>query len=121
MDDYQKLSLLATFNFVYAGFTALIYAGLIVVMRFVPTLTPGLGSTESLVFVLIFGAVLVPSIIMNVLSGIFLRQRKFRVYCIVHAGVQCLSFPFGTALGVCTIVVLNDQSVQGVFDLDQRH
>lgn len=40
---------------------------------------------------------------------------KWRMYCIVVAAIQCLSFPFGTALGVFTIVVLVREPTRGLF------
>ena len=43
------------------------------------------------------------------------RPRR-RTFCIVMAGLWCLSIPFGTALGVCAILVLNRPSVQALFD-----
>ena len=34
----------------------------------------------------------------------------------VVAGFGCLEVPYGTALGVCTFLVLNRRSVEKVFD-----
>jgi hypothetical protein len=33
----------------------------------------------------------------------------------VIAGINCLSFPFGTALGIFTLIVLSRESVQALY------
>jgi len=50
--------------------------------------------------------------VLNILAAMFLRQRKHRVFTMVVAGLICLQFPFGTALGVFTFVVLMRESVR---------
>ncbi len=45
-----------------------------------------------------------------------LRQRRSRIFCIVVAGLSCIGIPFGTALGVFTLLVLSRTSVKQVFD-----
>ncbi len=45
-----------------------------------------------------------------------LRARRHRVFCIVMACLSCLQIPWGTAIGVCTIIVLGRPSVQALFD-----
>ncbi len=62
-------------------------------------------------FYLFFGVVLVTSGILNLISGLLMRRRKARVYSLVVAGLDCLQFPFGTMLGVFTLVVLLRESV----------
>ena len=37
------------------------------------------------------------------------------MYCLVVAAIECLFIPFGTVLGVFTIVVLNRSSVRSLF------
>ncbi len=49
-------------------------------------------------------------------AGRSLSERRRRIFCMVLAGVLCLSLPFGTVLGVCTIMVLNRPSVKELFD-----
>jgi hypothetical protein len=43
------------------------------------------------------------------------KQRKSRTYCIVIAALGCLEFPYGTALGVLSIIVLGRDSVARLF------
>ena len=52
----------------------------------------------------------------NALSGIFILQRRARVYSLVVAGFNCIAFPFGTVLGVFTFIVLLRESVAEVYE-----
>jgi len=45
----------------------------------------------------------------------FLRKRRHRVFCLVVAALTCLGIPYGTVLGVCTILVLERKSVVAEF------
>jgi len=45
-----------------------------------------------------------------------LGARRHRMFCIVVACLSCLQIPWGTAIGVCTIMVLGRPSVQALFD-----
>ncbi len=47
-----------------------------------------------------------------IMSGRWLAQRRNRTGSIVVAALCCLSFPFGTALGIFTIVVLSNEEVK---------
>jgi hypothetical protein len=48
-------------------------------------------------------------------AGRFLARRKHYQFCLVMAGIECLFMPFGTILGVFTIVVLVRESVKPLF------
>jgi hypothetical protein len=50
------------------------------------------------------------------LAGRFLARRKHYTYCLVMAAIACLFMPFGTVLGVFTIIVLLRPSVKPLFD-----
>jgi hypothetical protein len=49
--------------------------------------------------------------IAQILSGKFLRAKKHRIFSFIVAIVNILFFPYGTILGVMTIIVLNRSSV----------
>jgi len=49
------------------------------------------------------------------LAGRFLAQRRRYYYCLVMAGIACMFMPFGTVLGVFTIIVLLRESVKELF------
>ncbi len=51
-----------------------------------------------------------------VLAGRRLRQRRQRMFCMVVAGIECMFTPFGTVLGVFTLVLLTKDSVKAIFD-----
>ncbi len=48
-------------------------------------------------------------------AGRFLARRKHYLFCLVMAGVECILMPFGTVLGVFTIIVLLRESVKQMF------
>ena len=62
-------------------------------------------------FAALFGVVGV----LNVLSGIFLLQKKLRTFSLIIAGLNCIQFPFGTILGVFTFIVLFRPSVSDLY------
>jgi predicted Co/Zn/Cd cation transporter (cation efflux family) len=54
--------------------------------------------------------------VLVLVAGRLIARRKHDTFCFVAACVECLFMPFGTVLGVFTILVLNRQSVKGAFD-----
>ena len=52
-----------------------------------------------------------------VASGRFLTKRKCYMFCLVMGCVECLFMPFGTVLGVFTILVLVRESVKRLFGI----
>jgi hypothetical protein len=48
----------------------------------------------------------------------FLSERRNWLFCMVVAGVACMSFPMGTALGVFTFIVLCRPSVRALFEAE---
>jgi hypothetical protein len=50
-----------------------------------------------------------------VLAGRFLARRKHYLYCLIMACFACMCMPFGTVLGVFTILVLMRPSVKELF------
>lgn len=49
-------------------------------------------------------------------AGRCIKHRKSRTFCLVVAGINCLEFPYGTALGVLTFMVLGRPSVVKLFE-----
>jgi hypothetical protein len=45
-----------------------------------------------------------------------LKHRTSRIFCMVVAGLTCLEFPYGTALGAMTFMVLNRDSIVRLFE-----
>lgn len=52
-----------------------------------------------------------------VIAGRRLSQFRSHTYCLVMAGVECLLMPFGTVLGVFTIIVLTKPEARELFGL----
>jgi hypothetical protein len=64
----------------------------------------------ALMLTVLYGAAILACVV-----GYFLKRRKRWLFCIVGSGIQCLFIPFGTILGVFTIIVLARESVKYVF------
>jgi hypothetical protein len=57
-------------------------------------------------FYLLIGAWGLVSLVVNLVSGLSIQARKHRTFSLVVAGFNCINFPFGTFLGVFTLIVL---------------
>jgi hypothetical protein len=55
-----------------------------------------------------------------IVSGRFLRKRKNYLFSFVLACVACLFVPFGTILGIFTIIVLSRDSVKAIYEDRKR-
>lgn len=67
-------------------------------------------------FYLFAGSFIVSAGLANVISGFCLLKRRAKLFSLVVAGFNCLGFPFGTALGVFTFVVLLRDSVGELYE-----
>lgn len=52
------------------------------------------------------------------LVGIQIRRRRWWTFCYLTGWGECLMFPFGTILGVFTIIVLSRPSVKRLFGVE---
>jgi hypothetical protein len=50
-----------------------------------------------------------------IVSGRFLKQRKNYLFSFILACLACAAFPFGTILGIFTIIVLSRPSVKAIY------
>lgn len=48
-------------------------------------------------------------------AGRFLAKRRHYMFCLVMGGVECIFMPFGTVLGVFTIILLMREPVKQLF------
>ncbi len=126
--DNEHLKLLSIFYYVKGGISALfacipiIHVVLGLVFIFAPQVF-GPGSNRPPAFLGFLFVVLGSSFILlgwnfailALITGRCIARRKHYTFCFVVACVQCLSVPFGTVLGVFTILVLNRQSVKELF------
>ena len=54
--------------------------------------------------------------VLTFFAGRSIRDRRRRMFCMILAGFNCLQVPFGTAMGVCTFIVLNRPEVKLLFE-----
>ena len=52
-------------------------------------------------------------------AGRHLRRRERHMFCVVMAGVMCAFAPFGTVLGVFTLLVLHRPAVRAAFAVSE--
>jgi hypothetical protein len=130
--DVGHIQLLSIFHFVLAGFAFLglifvflhyLIMSMVMSQPSVMRVQNGSVSPDAFfdffrIFYFLFGVALVAVAALNVLSGIFLRQKKHRMFSIVVSCLNCLQIPFGTALGIFTIVVLSRSSVKEVYPVE---
>ncbi len=128
--DLEHLKLLAIFHYILAGLTALFasFPLLHVVMGFlIATGKMGQGSREGHVpdevvgwFFVAFGCAFVAAgwtlAGLMFAAGRAISKRRRHTFCLVVAGLSCLIMPFGTVLGVFTIIVLIRPQVKALFE-----
>ncbi len=64
---------------------------------------------------LVFSATFALGSVLKLVTAKRLRERRSKTFCLVVAAVSCLGIPYGTALGICTFLVLNRPSVDALF------
>jgi len=130
--DEEHLKLLSIFHYVVAGLSALfacfpifhlvIGIGMVIGSLVdpsrdsIPLAGVGLIFTIFAGGIMLFGWVFAASV---AFAGRFLMTRKRYMFCLVVAGIECIFTPFGTILGVFTIIVLMRPSVKELFGVGQ--
>jgi len=127
--DREHIKLLAIFHFVFAGL-AFMGIGFLCVHYFImhtvfsnpemwksqqQAMPPKAFLDAFIWFYLFMGVLLLTALILNVLSGFFLLQKRNRLFSLIIGGLDCLQIPFGTALGVFTILVLSRETVRQLY------
>ncbi len=120
--DKQHLKLLSIFHYVFGGLKAL-FACIFFIHFFigaamlagaiedVPTFVGLMLIAMAIVFITLGWALAVCLFI----AGSSLTKRKRYTFCLVIAAINCMSMPFGTILGIFTILVLMRPSVKELF------
>jgi hypothetical protein len=130
-EDREHLKLLAIFHWIVAAFVALFslfpILHLIIGLNMVGGRWPHDAKLEQgpfpieafgwffIVFACLWILCGIALAICLALSARYLTQYRRRTFCMIVAGVSCMFFPFGTALGVFTLVVLSRESVRALF------
>jgi hypothetical protein len=132
-DDVQQLKLLALFHYIVGGLLALfaffpgIYLAMGILMVTAPASMSGGGAPPPRFMG--WGFIIFSSLAMLVcwvfagciaLAGWYLTRRKHRTFCMVAAALACLWTPFGTVLGIFTLIVLLRPSVIELFEERKR-
>jgi hypothetical protein len=128
--DTEQLNLLAIFHYVVAGLAALfsffplLYTTVGAIFIFAAqhgTAKPGEDLPPEFlgwIFAVIGSVLFLIGLAMAIcilIAGRSLALRKRYTFALVMACIECLFIPFGTILGVFTIVVLSRESVRGLF------
>jgi len=124
--DRDTLHLLSIFHFVLAGLIALIACiplihlagGLFMIFGGVTEQEPGLSVVGGL-FSLIAGAIILLGWGIAYLvfrGGQYLDRQENYHRCQIAAAVLCMIMPFGTILGVFTLITLNSDDVKKLFN-----
>ncbi len=133
--DKEHLRLLAIFHYVVAGLAAvfsffpLLYTTVGAIFIFAArhgTPKPGEELTPEFlgwIFVVLGLLLFLLGIAMAIcilIVGRCLSRRKHYTFALVMACIECLFIPFGTILGVFTIIALSRESVKELFAAAQR-
>ena len=126
--DDQHLQLLSIFHYVVGGLLALfslfplIHLAMGLGMLTGSFSADGAGDAEMRMvggfFVAFAAAFILAGLALAgcvVATGVFLARRTHYTFCLVIAGVECIFMPFGTVLGVFTLVVLLRDPVKAQF------
>lgn len=128
--DEDHLRLLSIFHYVVAGMAGLfalfpifhLVFGLFVI--FSPQTFAGKGQPAPafigwifVIFAVVFISIGWTFAGFVVAAGRYLAMRKHYTFCLVMAGVECIFMPFGTVLGVFTIVILMRPTVKELFPI----
>src|SRR5262249_28647480 len=126
--DNEHLKLLAIFQYIFGGlaFVGLLFLFVHFLIMSAVFMSPEIWKSQKNysgpppefftiffgIFYLIAGAMIAAAGVGNILSANFIRKRRNRTFSFVVACLNCLQVPFGTALGVFTIIVLSRDSVR---------
>jgi hypothetical protein len=128
-DDLKHLKLLSIFHYVVGGLSALfscmflihLIIGLSVLIA-PESLSGGNGGPPppfvGYIFTFIGGLFFSLGIVFScfiIYSGRLLNSKRKRMFSFVLACIECVFMPFGTVLGVFTIIVLSRESVKKLY------
>jgi len=127
--DGEHLQLLSIFHFVVGGLSAamIVFLCLHFLFFYFVFMNPDVWKGQEnhppfeffyafIWFYVFMGLMGAAGAVVNVLSGLFMQRRTHRTFSLVVAGLDCLQMPFGTILGVFTIVVLTRDSVRASYE-----
>ncbi len=127
--DQQHLRLLSIFHYVAGGLLYLFGFFPIIHLLMGILMLSGVMDSENqpdeamlrvmgcffLIFPLLFMMAAWTLATLIIVSGRKLARRVSYTFCLVIAGIECVFMPFGTVLGIFTIIVLCRPSVKEIF------
>ena len=126
--DQGHLNLLSIFHYIVGGiavlfsFFPIIYLVLGVLFLMIPNRFAGSGPPPPFflgwIFIFIGAGFMLVGLafaVCLIMAGRYIVRHKHYIFCLVMARLNCLFMPFGTILGVFTIVVLMRPSVKALF------
>jgi hypothetical protein len=126
--DEQYLKLLSIFHYVVGGLAGLfacfpiihLVVGLGILISSLTSSShngpPALIGLFFVVFAVGFILIGWTFAICIMIDGRFIATRKHYMFCLIMAGIECMFSPFGTVLGVFTIVMLVRPTVKASFE-----
>jgi hypothetical protein len=134
-EDLEQLKLLSLFHYIVAGITALFgffpIGHLIIGIGMLTGKIPMGNNNNDAIPLAIFG-VLFSGVAIVMMAGIWilagcmfmvgrrLKAHRNRTFCTIVAAFECMIMPFGTVLGIFTLIVLQRPSVRELFDQPQE-
>lgn len=127
-NDLKHLNYLKIFHYVLGGFSLLFACFPLIHVGFgIAMVIGGFGHGHNTppaflgwIFLIIGGFFFLMGQTITVclfLSGKYIKNRKHYWFTFILAAIICALFPFGTALGVFTIIVLSKDSVKKIYGI----
>lgn len=126
--DEEHLKLLSIFHYIVGGLAGLfalfpvihLVIGLVFILAPEAVESNGKAPPAFLgwLFVIFAGMFIITGGVLAgfvITAGRFLVRRRHYLFCFVIAAIECAFIPFGTVLGVFTIIVLMRESVKELF------
>ena len=124
--DLQHLKILSTFHYIVGGLSALfacfpilhLCIGMAMLTGAIDDAPAFIGLSFVIIpaFMIIMGWIFA---ICLIIAGRNLAKQESYMFCLVIAAISCAFFPFGTTLGVFTIIVLMRPSVKELFEVNK--
>ena len=123
----EHLRLLSVFHYAWAGcgifglaFIALHYSFMSAIMdpaRMAESGKPPPPEMMQMMQLMYVGFALygITTMVLNVLAAMSIRARSNWTFCMIVAGINCISVPLGTVLGVFTLVLLGKDAAREKF------
>ena len=129
--DKEYLRLLSIFHYIVGGLAALfacfpiihLITGIFFIVLSATAQGPDEAAPAFVGWIFVFAAGAIMTIGWSIAgcmiaAGCFLSKRKHYLFCLVIACLECFFMPFGTVLGVFTIIVLIRENVERMFSVN---